>query len=84
MRRIASDIIRKKHDNSSVVFAQIGLECSPCPANCSFCSFAKDYTGIPSIKLDDEAVAANTQMFTGSNELYGLWLMTSRMEHHKM
>ena len=76
MRGIASDIIRKKHDNSGVVFAQIGLECSPCPANCSFCSFAKDYTGIPSIKLDDEAIASSTQMFTGSNELYGLWLMT--------
>lgn len=76
MRGIASDIIRKKSNNSGTIFAQIGFECHPCPANCKFCSFAKDYTGIPNIKLDDEAIAANTKMFTESNELYGLWLMT--------
>ena len=76
MRSVASDITRRKTGNSGVLFAQIGLECHPCPANCSFCSFAKDYTGIPSIRLDDEAIAASTQMFTGSDELYGLWLMT--------
>lgn len=76
MRGIASDIIRKRSNNSGVIFAQIGLECSPCPANCSFCSFAKDYTCIPSIRLDDDAIAENTKMFTQSNELYGLWLMT--------
>ena len=76
MRSIASDIIRKRTNNSGVLFAQIGLECSPCPANCTFCSFAKDYTNIPSIKLDDDSIIANTKMFTESNELYGLWLMT--------
>lgn len=76
MRSIASDIIRERTNNSGVLFAQIGLECSPCPANCSFCSFAKDYTNIPTIRLDDEAIAKNTQMFTQSDELYGLWLMT--------
>ena len=76
MRGLASDIVRKRTNNSGVLFAQIGLECSPCSGNCVFCSFAKQYTAFPAMKLDDETIAANTKMFTGSDELHGLWLMT--------
>ncbi|MDO4544519.1 MAG: hypothetical protein Q4C25_00035 [Bacillota bacterium] len=76
MRSIASDIVRKRNDNTGSIFGQIGLECSPCEGNCSFCSFAKDYTGMPDIKLDEATIAESTKAFTQGDDLYGLYLMT--------
>ena len=49
MRGIASDIIRKRSDNTGAIFGQIGFECYPCEGNCSFCSFAEKYTKMPEI-----------------------------------
>ena len=76
MRSAASDIIRSRNDNTGVVFGQIGLECSPCDGNCSFCSFAREYTGMAELKLDDAAIADSTVNFTRGDDLYGLYLMT--------
>lgn len=39
---IANRDSRRRFDGKGVVFAQIGLDASPCPANCAFCSLAKD------------------------------------------
>ncbi|MDO4581707.1 MAG: hypothetical protein Q4B96_03880 [Bacillota bacterium] len=76
MRGLASAIVRERTDNTGVIFAQIGLQCYPCKGNCSFCSFAENYTQMPEIKMDDAAIASATKAFTGSDELFGLWLMS--------
>lgn len=82
MRGIASDIIRKRSDNTGAVFGQIGFECYPCEGNCSFCSFAQKYTKMPEIKMDSEAIARSTRGFTGGDDLYGLYLMS--MAHYNL
>lgn len=76
MRGIASAIIRERSDNTGAIFGQIGFECYPCSGNCSFCSFARDYTQMPEIRMDREAVAQSTRAFTGGDDLYGLYLMS--------
>lgn len=70
MRGVASDIIRRKTGNTGAIFGQIGFECSPCSGNCQFCSFAKDYTMMPTINMCDEAIAEATRNFTGGDDLY--------------
>ncbi len=39
---IANRDSRRRFDGKGVIFAQIGIEASPCPANCAFCSLAED------------------------------------------
>ena len=39
---IANRDARKRFGGRGQIFAQIGIEASPCPANCGFCSLAKD------------------------------------------
>lgn len=76
IRAAGGYLMRQRTDNAAVIFAQIGLEMHPCEANCKFCSFAQDYTGMQAMRLDDEAIVAATHDFTDSGDLYGLWLMT--------
>lgn len=76
MRGLASAIVRERTDNTGVIFAQIGLRCHPCPGNCRFCSCAASYTQIPVYNMADETISQSTKAFTGTDELFGLWLMT--------
>lgn len=76
MRGLASAIVRERTDNTGAIFAQIGLQCYPCKGNCSFCSFAEQYTQMPTIKMDDETIAIATKAFTSGDQIFGLWLMT--------
>lgn len=39
---IANRDARSRFSGRGRIFAQIGIEASPCPANCGFCAFAKD------------------------------------------
>ncbi len=39
---IADAEARARFHGRGTIFAQIGIEASPCPANCAFCSLAKD------------------------------------------
>jgi len=39
IRSTASSIIRGKNDNSAIILGQIGVEVSPCPGKCKFCTF---------------------------------------------
>jgi len=39
---IANELSRKQYNNRGYVFAQIGINSSPCSGNCKFCSLAKD------------------------------------------
>lgn len=68
--------MRQRTGNAAVLFAQIGYSCHPCPANCSFCSFAEDYTQMQAFTMSDEDIVAATKSFTQDGDLYGLWIMT--------
>ena len=59
-----------------MLFAQIGVSCHPCPANCSFCSFAKDYTQMQPFTMADEDIVAAVKSFTQDGDLFGLWIMS--------
>lgn len=39
---LANAQARSRFGGRGTIFAQIGIEASPCPANCAFCSLAKD------------------------------------------
>ena len=56
IRAAATNIVRQRNGNAGYIFAQIGLSCSPCNGNCSFCSFAKDHTSFDRIDLDDDTI----------------------------
>ena len=76
VRGAADGIMRQRTGNAAVLFAQIGYSCHPCPANCSFCSFAEDYTQMQAFTMSDEDIVAATKSFTQDGDLYGLWIMT--------
>lgn len=38
--KAANSLSRKEYDNRAYIFSQIGLNASPCPMNCKFCSMA--------------------------------------------
>ena len=40
--KTANDLSRKEYSNRAYIFSQIGLNASPCPMNCKFCSMAAD------------------------------------------
>lgn len=75
VRGAADGIMRQRTGNAAVLFAQIGYSCHPCPANCSFCSFAKDYTQMQPFTMSDEEIVAAVESFTQDGDLYGLWIM---------
>lgn len=75
IRGAADGIMRQRTNNAAVIFAQIGYSCHPCPANCSFCSFAQDYTHMQAFTMSDEEIIAATKAFTQDGDLYGLWVM---------
>lgn len=75
IRAAAAGAMRSRTNNAAAIFGQIGFEMHPCSANCEFCSFAAEYTGLSGMKLTDEEIAAATQNFTGRGDLYGLYLM---------
>ncbi len=75
LRGAADGIMRQRTGNAAVLFAQIGYSCHPCPANCSFCSFAQDYTQMDAFTMSDEDIVAAVRAFTQDGDLYGLWIM---------
>lgn len=75
VRGAADGIMRQRTNNTAVLFAQIGYSCHPCPANCSFCAFAEEYTQMPEFTMTDEDIVAAAKSFTEDGDLFGLWIM---------
>ena len=75
LRGAADGLMRSRTGNAAVLFAQIGVSCHPCPANCSFCAFAKDYTQMQAFTMSDEDIVAAVKSFTQDGDLFGLWIM---------
>jgi biotin synthase len=75
-RAAAATIIRERTGNAGVIYGQIGVAASPCEANCSFCSFAQDYTGFGEMQLDMDDLAQRIRDFSKGGDMYGLSIMT--------
>jgi biotin synthase len=75
MRAVATNIIRNGNDNSAIILGQIGLEMSPCPGNCGFCSFGRDHTNFKPYRVGEEDFIAKLTDFAKDDDLYGLYLM---------
>jgi len=76
IRAAADSLIRQKNDNAAIIIGQVGIDIHPCMANCGFCSFGKDHTGIPNIRLGKEDVVEAIEKFRRNDDLYGMYLMT--------
>ena len=73
----ADKMSRKKYGGRGQIYAQIGIEASPCPANCAFCSLAKDvFNPINSfvLKADESRKKAESLIEAGADEIF---LMTT-------
>lgn len=75
IRAAAASITRQRTGNAGVIFAQIGAECAPCPADCDFCSFGASHTGFEAMRLTDDEIVEKTKAFCNGGDLYGLWIM---------
>jgi biotin synthase len=76
LRIIADSITRRRFSNEGIVLGQIGVEIAPCPGNCRFCSFGEGHTTFESSVMSDEDILHSADNFTGSGDLYALFLMT--------
>ncbi len=76
VRAAAASLVRKRTKNSGVIFAQIGTECAPCPADCDFCSFGVSHTSFEPMLMEDDEIVEKVKSFCQGGDLYGLWLMT--------
>jgi biotin synthase len=60
-------------DNQAEVHAQIGINCAPCPRNCSFCAFAaknKVFEDSIEISIEDAVLMARNAEAEGANALF--------------
>jgi len=75
--KIAADAIsREKFGNQGILLGQIGVETSPCPGGCKFCSFGEDNTNFPKYQMPDDEILRRAVEFTGRGDLFALFLMT--------
>ncbi len=75
--KIAADAIsREKFRNQGVLLGQIGIETSPCPGGCKFCSFGEDNTNFPKHQMPDVEILRRAVEFTKNGDLFALFLMT--------
>ncbi|MDO4588167.1 MAG: hypothetical protein Q4C95_12895 [Planctomycetia bacterium] len=75
IRTLASQISRERFQNRGVILGQIGYETAPCPGNCQFCAFARDYTTLPEKYQTAEEIRIVAADFLAHQSLFALFLM---------
>lgn len=76
IRAAANDVMRKKSDNSAIILGQIGVDVSPCPGGCKFCTFGEGHSKPLEKRLSDDELQQKVREFCDKDDLYGLFLMT--------
>ncbi|QHI73545.1 biotin synthase BioB [Aminipila terrae] len=76
LRAAAASIVRNKNDNSAIILGQIGVDVTPCPGGCNFCTFGEDHTDFKESHLSDYELEEKIRDFCKYDDLYGLYLMT--------
>lgn len=75
IRSSAHQISRNRFSNRGVILGQIGYETIPCPGNCQFCAFAKDYTTFPERHPSASDIVELAKTFLDHKSLFALFLM---------
>lgn len=75
LRAVADAIGRRRFGNDGIVLGQVGVEISPCPGLCKFCSFGKDHTAFEAHDMSDEELLQAVSGFTRGGDLYAIFLM---------
>lgn len=76
LRAAAASIVREKNDNSAIILGQIGVDVTPCPGGCKFCTFGEGHTNFESSHLSEAELEEKIADFCKYDDLYGLYLMT--------
>lgn len=69
----ADNLNRLASNNKAEVHAQIGINCAPCPRNCSFCAFAaknKVFNESVEMSIEDALLMAHDAEKEGANALF--------------
>ena len=80
IRQSASMLTRLWTENSAAILGSVGIEISPCPGGCKFCSFGYAHTQFTPYQMDEAALTRKIQAFCAFDDLYGLVLVT--MHHY--
>ena len=80
MMRVAADqLSRRRFGNTGYLSGQVGVEVSPCSANCGFCAFGEKFTRFTPQQLSVEEIINRVHGFVDPGDLHTLFLMTM---HH--
>lgn len=73
----ANELSRKQYQNKGYIFAQIGINASPCSGNCKFCSLAKNNYSVDSqFEKSTDEIIAQAKIIADEN-IEALFLMTT-------
>lgn len=76
VRSTADWLSRKRFNNQGILLGQIGIDVSPCPGDCQFCTFGKSHTTQSPNRMCQEEILQRARAFTQGEDLYALFLMT--------
>lgn len=76
VRSTADWISRQRFNNQGILLGQIGIDASPCPGDCQFCTFAQSHTTLAPHRMCQDEILQRATAFTAGNDLYALFLMT--------
>ena len=72
----ADELSRQRFGNQALLFGQIGVETSPCSADCGFCSFSRRLGQASPERLAVDDVLARARALTEGGDLFAVFLMT--------
>lgn len=76
IRQSASMLTRLWTENSAAILGSIGIELSPCPGGCKFCSFSCDHTKLEPFQMTKQELTGRIQEFCRADDLYAVILVT--------
>ena len=76
IRQSAAMLTRLWTENSAAILGSIGIEISPCPGGCRFCSFGYEHTDFEPYRMDKATLAHKIQEFCAHDDVYGITLVT--------
>jgi biotin synthase len=64
VRSAADWISRKRFENQGILLGQIGIDASPCPGDCQFCTFGQSHTTQLPYRMCQEEILQRAQALT--------------------
>jgi biotin synthase len=73
---VADAVWRRRSANRAILQGQIGIEITPCPGRCKFCSFGEQHTAFAKSAMAMDEIVQKAGAFTADGSLNALFLMT--------